>query len=553
MAFTPIDNQPIIFNPVVPCYVEQDDYTYSMDLTDSTQVAFALTPCDDAVSNEFNTIEVTEGWTVDDQIYTSDGTSGATITVTNDAAWNTQTLWQFKISIETYVAGVLVIQIPGWGDYVIQGNGVYTFYVSSSSALSTYTIISNPFIGTILLENGLNQNPTILPTNVNNLVHLINSETDAIVDTLTPTIYNNIAVYTFNWNSYPAACYKIAYIDGCTDFAGRFSGICNPTLLQNTDCWTDNGGGEWGVSTGYGVIWDKLGETPVGRLSNGTKLEAGFTYNISWEIVDLIAAQAWLTVLKEDETTLIIDGPYAVGDLGIKTLTYTPTVDVYLQLQCAQGFGVGIPQGVFKNVVVTLTGPFDYDGVTPCVCTNSATTCSIEFGGCFADTFIMAGVELDNRFLPTLRLSKDTGGDPVVKLFKKQYVADFIKYRSSLGKNQINFFDVQNSYILRIERQPEFIFDFLFKMWVGFDNMTINGQAFRINDDQLPVIEWSDKTALGSVDIVVIPFQEKTRKVLCGFRNQVCSAVTPNPEVGMLYEDLDGMLFQNENGRLYNL
>jgi hypothetical protein len=90
-------------------------------------------------------------------------------------------------------------------------------------------------------------------------------------------------------------------------------------------------------------------------------------------------------------------------------------------------------------------------------------------------------------------------------------------------------------------------------MWIGMDNMYINGQAFRINDEQIPVIEWSDKTALGSVDIVVIPFQEKTRKVLCGFRNQICSPVTPTQEVGMLYEDLDGMLFQNENGRLYNL
>ena len=553
MAFTPIENQPVIFNPVVPCYVEQDGYTYSMDLTDTTQVAFALTPCEDAVVNEFNTIEVTEGWTFDDEQYTSDGTSGATITITNDVAWNTQTLWEFKISIETYVAGVLIIQVPGWGDYSIMGNGVYTFYVSSASALSTYTIISNPFIGTIFLENGINQNPIILPVNVNNLVHLINSETDEIVDTLTPVIYNNIAVYTFDWNTYPAACYKIAYIDGCTDFAGRFNGICNPTLLDNTDCWTDNGVGEWGVSTGYGVIWDLLEDTGLGRLSNGTLLQAGFTYQITWEIVDLIAAQAWMTFLKEDETTSIIDGPYSIGDIGVQTFSYTPVVDGYLQLQCAQGFGVGDPMGVFRDVIVEITGPFNYDGITPCVCTDSATTCSIEFGGCFADTFVMAGVELDNRFLPTLRLGKDTSGDPVVKLFKKQYVADFTKYRTSLGKNQINFFDVQNSYILRIERQPEFIFDFLFKMWIGFDNMYINGQAFRLNDEQIPVIEWSDKTALGSVDIVVIPFQEKTRKVLCGFRNQICSPVTPTQEVGMLYEDLDGMLFQNENGRLYNL
>jgi hypothetical protein len=549
MAFTPIENQPIIFNPVVPCYVEQDGYTYSMDLTDTTQVAFALTPCEDAVVNEFNTIEVTEGWTFDDEQYTSDGTSGATITITNDVAWNTQTLWEFKISIETYVAGTLVIQVPGWGDYVIQGNGVYTFYVSSASALSTYTIISNPFIGTIFLENGINQNPIILPVNVNNLVHLINSETDEIVDTLTPVIYNNIAVYTFDWNTYPAACYKIAYIDGCTDFAGRFNGICNGLPTDDLTCWTNNGVGSWSFDDAF--LFEQDITTGVAVLSNGTILEAGYTYEVSFDLVSMTSAQFYITYLKEDETVQILDGPYSTFDLGTHTFTFTPTQNGVIQLQfVAPSFS---SEGKVKDVIVELTGPFNYDGITPCVCTDSATTCSIEFGGCFADTFVMAGVELDNRFLPTLRLGKDTSGDPVVKLFKKQYIADFTKYRTSLGKNQINFFDVQNSYILRIERQPEFIFDFLFKMWIGMDNMYINGQAFRINDEQIPVIEWSDKTALGSVDIVVIPFQEKTRKVLCGFRNQICSPVTPTQEVGMLYEDLDGMLFQNENGRLYNL
>lgn len=549
MAFTPIENQPIIFNPVIPCYVEQDGYTYSMDLTDSTQIAFALTPCEDAVSNEFNEIEVTEGWTFDDQIYTCDGTSGATITITNDIAWNTQTLWEFTIKIETYVAGVLVIQVPGWGDYTIMGNGTYTFYVSSASALSTYTIISNPFIGTILLENGINQNPIILPTNVNNLVHLINSETDAIVDTLTPVIYNNIAVYTFDWNTYPAACYKIAYIDGCTDFAGRFNGICNGLPTDDLTCWTNLGVGSWSFDDAF--LFEQDITTGVAVLSNGTILEAGYTYEVSFDLVSMTSAQFYITYLREDETVQILDGPYSTFDLGTHTFSFTPTQNGVIQLQfVAPSFS---SEGKVKDVIVTLTGPFEYDGESPCICTDSATTCSIEFGGCFADTFIMGGVELDNRFLPTLRLSKNTGGDPVAKLFKKQYLADFTKYRTSLGKNQINFFDVQNSYILRIERQPEFIFDFLFKMWVGFDNMTINGQQFRINDDQLPVIEWSDKTALGSVDIVVIPFQERTRKVLCGFRNQVCNAVTPIDEIGMLYEQLDGMLFQNENGRLYNL
>jgi hypothetical protein len=550
MAFTPIENQPIIFNPVTPCYVEETDFTYPMDLTDTSQIAFALTPCDDAVANEQNTITPSEtGWEIDDQIYTSTGVSGATLTITNDASWNTQTLWQFKISIESYTAGVLIIQIPGWGDYTIMGNGVYTFYVSSASSLATWTIISNPFIGTILLENGLNQNPIILPVNVNNLVHIINTETDAIIDTLTPTIYNNIAVYTANWNEYPAACYKLAYIDGCENFAGRFTGICNGVPTDDLTCWTNNGSGSWTFDDAF--FFEQEAGSGQGRLSNGTLLQAGFTYQITFELVSMTSATTYrMTWLSEAEVTTQIGPLLSTGDIGVHTFSYTPIVDGYLQLQ----FSASSPssEGKIKDVIVELTGPFDYDGETPCMCTGADTTCSLELGGCFSDTFIMAGVELDNRFQPTLRLSKNPAGSPIASLIKKQYLIDMTKYRSSTGKNQLNYFDVQNTYILRIEQQPEFIFDFLFKMWIAFDNMLINGQAFRFNPDQAPIIEWQDKTALGSVDIEVLPFQEKTRKVLCGFRNQPCQPITPTNEVGMLYEDLDGMLYQNELGRLYN-
>ena len=162
---------------------------------------------------------------------------------------------------------------------------------------------------------------------------------------------------------------------------------------------------------------------------------------------------------------------------------------------------------------------------------------------------------MDNNFQPSLRLTRSIDGDPIAKLFKKQYLSDQIKYRSSLGKNQLNFFDVQNSYILRIEQQPEFIFDFIFKMWAGFDNMLINGQAYRMNSDQLPVIDWADKTQLGSVDIEVIPFQERTRKVLCGLRNQPCQPITPTNIVGKLFEDVVGFNFDDTNvdGYLFNL
>lgn len=552
MAFTPIENQPIIFDPVTPCYVEETPFTYAVDLTDTSQIAFALTPCDDAVANEQNTITPSEtGWTIDDQIYTSTGVSGATLTITNDAAWNTQTLWQFKISIESYTAGVLIIQIPGWGDYTIMGNGVYTFYVSSASSLATWTIISNPFIGTILLENGLNQNPIILPVNVNNLVHVIQEvdETITIIDTLTPTIYNNIAVYTANWNEYPAACYKLAYIDGCENFAGRFNGICNGLPTTDLTCWTNNGIGGWSEDDSF--FFEADGETGIADLTNGTELEAGFTYQVTFEIVSMSSAQFYVTYLRQDETIQILDGPFSSFDTGVHTFSFTPTQNGFIQLRFVAPSTSA--EGKIKNVIVELTGPFDYDGQTPCMCTGADTTCSLELGGCFSDTFIMAGVELDNRFQPTLRLSKNPAGSPIASLIKKQYLIDMTKYRSSTGKNQLNYFDVQNTYILRIEQQPEFIFDFLFKMWIAFDNMLINGQAFRFNPDQAPIIEWQDKTALGSVDIEVLPFQEKTRKVLCGFRNQPCQPVTPTNEVGMLYEDLDGMLFQNENGRLYNL
>jgi hypothetical protein len=549
MAFTPLPNQPYVFNPEIPCFVEQSDYRYDILNNDTTQIGFSLTPCEGVEPNLFNTIQVSAGWTVDGQIYSSNGGSG-NLNLIFDSNLNSELLWKVTLSIEELTAGSLLVSISGWGSYTIESNGLFEFYFSTATSTTSINITSQGFIGNILLENSGNINPVIEPVNTSNLVHLLDIDGN-IVDTIPTVIYSNIALYNIDWNDYAPGCYSLAYIDGCTDFAGRFSGICNGLPTTNLNCWTNNGVGGWSFDDSF--LFELDGDTGLGRLSNGTKLEAGYTYQITWEIVDLVAATGWMTYLKEDETTLIIDGPYSSLGIGVHTFSFTPVVDGYLQLQCGQGFGVGETLGEFKDIIVELTGPFNYEGVTPCVCIGSDSTCSIELSGCFADTFINEGVVLDNHFQPTLRLARSIDGDPVAKLFKKQYITDQIKYRSSLGKNQLNFFDVQNSYILRIEQQPEFIFDFIFKMWAGFDNMLINGQAYRFNSDQFPVIDWSDKTGLGSVDIEVLPFQERTRKVLCGFRNQPCDPISPTNLIGMLYEDGVGRLLEDGEGMVYNL
>lgn len=549
MAFTPIKNQPYIFNQVIPCYVEQSEYRYDILNNDTSQIGFSLTPCEGVEPNLFNTISADESWTVDDQIYTSNGGSG-TITLTFDANLNSQVLWKVTFEVEQLISGSLLFGVSGWGTYTITSDGIYEFYFSTLISTSDITITAQNFYGNILLENSGSVNPVLEPVNTLNLVHLLDSNNN-IVDTLQTTIYDNLAIYNVNWNDYAPGCYKLAYIDGCDDFAGRFNGICNGIPTDDLTCWTNNGIGGWSFDDSF--FFEAESETGVAVLTNSTLLQAGFTYQVSFDLVAMSGAQFYITYLREDETTLIIDGPYSTFDLGTHTFSFTPVQDGQIQLQFVAGSSSA--EGIIQNVVVELTGPFDYDGISPCICIGSDSTCTVELSGCFADTFVMEGVVLDNNFQPTLRLTRSIDGDPVAKLFKKQYLSDQIKYRSSLGKNQLNFFDVQNSYILRIEQQPEFIFDFIFKMWAGFDNMLINGQAYRMNSDQLPVIDWADKTQLGSVDIEVIPFQERTRKVLCGLRNQPCQPITPTNIVGKLFEDVVGFNFDDTNvdGYLFNL
>jgi len=546
MAFTPIKNQPFIFNQVIPCYVDQQPYKYEVLNNDTNQISFELTPCEGVEPNLFNTISAGEGWTVDDQIYTSSGGTG-TITLTFDANLNSELLWKVTFKVEELTAGSLLFSVSGWGSYTITSNGIFEFYITTATSTTNINITSQGFVGNILLENSGTINPLIQPVNTSNLVHLLDNE-DNIIDTIPTTIYGNLALYNINWNDYAAGCYKLAYIDGCTDFAGRFTGICNGIPTDDLTCWTNNGIGGWSEDDSF--FFEADGETGVAVLSNGTILEAGYTYQVSFDLFSMSGAQFYVTYLREDETVQILDGPYSTADLGDHSFTFTPTQNGVIQLQFVAPSTSS--EGKIKDVVVALTGPFDYDGITPCICIGGATCSTLEFSGCFADTFVMEGVILDNHYQPSLRLNA-LNGYPIARLFKKQYLTEQIKYRSSLGKNQLNFFDVQNTYILRIEQQPEFIFDFIFKTWAGFDNMLINGLPYRLNSDQFPVIEWSDKTGLGSVDIEVLPFQERTRKVLCGFRNQLCEPLTPTNLSGMLYEDGVGRLLEDGEGMVYNL
>lgn len=542
MAFTPIKNQPIIFNQQTPCYFEPQDYTYNYRANESTVIGFELRPCDDAEVNTLNDIAVTTGWTFDDDIYTSTGGTGV-ITITNDIQLNTRALWLVTIEVQELNSGILVFQVAGWGSFNIQAAGTYEIYVSTDFATSSYQLISVGFDGSISLQGAPNNKPLWQNVNTFNLVHVLDSN-DNVVDTLLPTIANNLALYNFNLANYALGCYRLAYIDGCDDFAGRFQGICNGLPTSNLECWTNNGSGAWSFDDSF--FFEQESGSGVGRLANGTLLEVGYTYKITFDLETMTKAQFRMTWLDESENTTQIGPLLSTGDLGVHTFSYTPTENGYLQLQfIAPGAS---SEGKVKNVIVELTGPFQYDGISPCICNQGSSECSIKLSGCFSDTFVMEGVVLDNEFQPSLRLVKSNQGDPNVKLFKKQYLSDATKYRDSQGRNQINFFDVQPSYILRIENQPEFIFDYIFQMWAGFDNMLINDAAYRINADQFPVIEWSDKTGLGSVDIEVIPFQTQTRKVLCGVRNQPCEPITPTVEVGMLYESGEGMEFNNSEG-----
>jgi hypothetical protein len=168
---------------------------------------------------------------------------------------------------------------------------------------------------------------------------------------------------------------------------------------------------------------------------------------------------------------------------------------------------------------------------------ESPADCNVLLSGCYPGS--QFGWPED--FSPSVRLSG--------RLKHPQYRGAIVKSIDSAGYETINFIDRIKTMVLAIDPIPEHITDFL-SVWVGFEQMYINNESWRIVDPQFPEITYLDAGSdLGQLEIEVRRVRQLVKSTRCGNQIAPCEEIPPPPDQGpqKLFED--GDLFEFEDGQ----
>jgi hypothetical protein len=103
---------------------------------------------------------------------------------------------------------------------------------------------------------------------------------------------------------------------------------------------------------------------------------------------------------------------------------------------------------------------------------------------------------------------------------------------------------------LRIEQQPEYVFDFL-NILLLFDNFYVNGVLYFPNEPSTFSPQWNDANELGSVEIDLIKKNGILRKTQCVETDAAClPSVLSEQENYLLLQNGDRLLLQNGDNLL---
>jgi hypothetical protein len=164
--------------------------------------------------------------------------------------------------------------------------------------------------------------------------------------------------------------------------------------------------------------------------------------------------------------------------------------------------------------------------------------CTIALSGCFP------GYQLGfpEDFEPLVRLSG--------RIARPQYTGEILTSRDSEGYSRVNYLDREKTMQLLINLVPEYILDFI-SVWIGFEQMYINGQSYRIADDSFPEIQYPESTDLGQLEFTVKRVRQNIKRINCFALESPCEEVPPPPNLGEPKQFMDDDLFEFQDGEQY--
>ena len=569
MSIVTIPRQPLVFKPNYSesdCNCADSTFVELMSVNDTASFQFKTVKNSNADPLTYSSEFIGGTWSSAAGIIDADGGIGSySATYQNNYSGS---LFLVEVDVLTAIKNVLTVQIfvggvPKSDQVFIQTAGSYSLYMPlliQNDIPATVTVLFTsdtgaPFEGTFTYR------PIVYVINVNYIIGLYEAQTNLCVYSWMygqqPVASSNLPVTNGNYvtinQSVPEEIANGCYYWGITDADNQECSqvsIINPQFLNGND-WT---AAPTGLST---LIWGSGGWSYTGSgatLATLTSNESEVCEGVSYEVFfKLSGVTGTLTC------TPILGGVSGTSESTNGEFTSTIIAGASGEIVFRFQNPSGNPQATLDYFFVRASTA----SVTPTLRSqsfsyapnNDCTTYLFE--GCCGGGDIQFNFDFSGGFYPRLRLGNignhnSTAGG--VRYFKPNYENDASQYRTASGLFRLGYADQVKTKLLRIERVPERVHDFL-SILVIFDSFFVEGNRYVTPEGSYPAIDWIDADDLGTTELQLIDADISFRKIVCNNITATCEPTTPpitDEDGAKAFETDEFFIYENGSFFPYN-
>lgn len=501
-----IPNQPVIFGEEAnSCLCNNLRYRQLIQPGDVSQVQFQIESCaklPNLVENGSFDTDLS-GWTVGSGWAWEDGKAkhtGAFSALSQPITLLSGNLYLLELSISDRNVGNLAL--IGFNDsYFFNYNGNYSLFISPVGSIPFSIMASSAWDG-YLDDVSL----VVVPSNYIFSVWDINNNYIASASYKDNPEYfkidKNTVTFFIDWSTLGVVndgCYYVCLHDPCTNTNGQ-NGLYNGDFTIPSEDLDNNDKSGWAATFGPVFnLWTISGNRAnyfsninnVGSTINQqtliTQLQAGLSYTVTYTILSISNA----------EFAVSMGGTF--GTIRNAPGTYTETIvsgGNFFGLFGRDDATANQPAIIqVDNVSIKLADPADL------VCNSESNLfslkaehpCTITVNACNDADALGFNFETSG-FSPFIRLhAKLTGAD---------YATERSLYRGSQGFNDLAYYRRRKAKLLKTDREPIFIHDFL-SLLSGFDHVYINNAEYFVEDEEYSLITNEAEDDVGAATIKV--------------------------------------------------
>ena len=499
---TPAEDQPVRFNRVVDCHIDDGGYLMPAIYGDVTQFQFSLDSCNadpnliynglfdqDGGSGQGWSISAPTSFTIQPTLGYIQHIAGMSFGfISQSVVIADGVLFVLRFTI-TQTTGTCNVRLGGTTNWFVDftGNATGTYEYILTSAAFTYIRF-----GASLASDASFGSVSINTLNVAMKADLISDADGSVAYADLPyTIYNGYATFSIDWEALeiPRGCYHIEAYDPCTCAQlGGLVGLDLETGARPSAIYTYGVGywvvdDSWEISAGVANYSGASVPDTSSIFYSNRPLCVGTEYTVTYSIAGLADAQVRVRLGSTSGTWRTADGTY--------TETLTPTVSGTISFM-AQSVGVAGSLSITDVSIVATEPVADYISESYSVRTEDDDCCTKLVSICNdSDAFGMGFV--GTGFAPNLRIEAHVRGT--------NYPSDRNRYIDSTGKSTVYYGRSRKVSELAFDA-PEFVHDFM-RLAVIADHFFIDGTEYVVDADEYPTMSLNQQDDISGVSLPV--------------------------------------------------